>query len=181
MSNRELTALNMLFAKWMHTNGVTRHTPFYNEHSLLDGMFVSAGTQHCYEFKERIDTPIEAHRHTTFLEKDKYEALKDGARLFGGTGFYIIKYQNAILIYDMRGIKDPVWKEMLLPTSYENRDLKTKLVTELSYYKADFIIGTRHNIYRRSNSGQLMQHIEKVRAIIHERNNRSLKLFEERG
>lgn len=110
------------------------------------------------EFKAR-DKYVYEYPPSSLIEFDKYNSIKETAKLLGcGEAYYIVYYYDAILIYDIDLVNGYKWQDQILPYSNTSTNLKTKLAGYIPFTDAKYIIGRRTMLS--ANHDQLNRYIE---------------------
>lgn len=154
----EKQRLQFLFKCFFQQRNCNSLFNIINKYSAVDAILTSGDTNILIEFKNRFDKSI-ADFESVIIEFDKFIRIKDAAKLFDcSNAFYIMEFNDAIIIYDIDFVNGYKWEDNIMPSSYYNGRPITKLIAYVPYQKASYIIGKR--TMQQATVEQLLRYIQ---------------------
>jgi hypothetical protein len=90
----------------------------------------------CYSEKHKIDIELKCrntHYDNLVIEKIKYDALMERAKVFGNKPIYINSTPKGVWAFRLDEIPEPVWSKRNMPKTTEFRN-KTFVSKDVGYY-----------------------------------------------
>jgi hypothetical protein len=165
----EPTALDRIYKLFLEPNNCNSLHIVRAPYSRVDAIMNSGGTSVVIEYKERNQPMTYYWNESAILERSKYDAIVNIAVGLNAHAFYLMEFNDAVLIYVLnQDNKAYQWEMKNCPVENgNNRNVYTdKEVTYLPFNSADFIVSKKD--WKRKTKEDLAYYLKEMKRRIEE-------------